>query len=289
MPHLTGEGSRSPARRPIDAVIFDWGGTLTPWHDVDSLAIWREYAHAYCSSPHAGGRAAGDGVGAADADQVARRLHLAEEAAWRAGRTENVAATLALIVRAAGLDPDAERHLPALSAYERAWEPHTWTDPDAVPLLAGLRQRGLRVGVLSNTVWTREYHERVFARDGVLEHLDGAVYSSEIAHVKPHPAAFAAALTAVGVDDPRRAVFVGDRLFDDVYGAARVGMRTVLVPHSTIPEHQRGHTEGEPDAVVKRLSDVLSVVDRWLAGPDDDGPDRSAGPLGQAGEVGRPA
>ena len=87
--------------------------------------------------------------------------------------------------------------------------------------------------------------------------------------MKPHPEAFLAALAAVDVRDPARAVFVGDRLFDDVYGAAAVGMRTIFVPHSTIPEHQRGHTEGEPDAVVGQLSEVLAVVDRWSADPSD--------------------
>jgi hypothetical protein len=25
----------------VDAVIFDWGGTLTPWHTVDFAECWR--------------------------------------------------------------------------------------------------------------------------------------------------------------------------------------------------------------------------------------------------------
>jgi putative hydrolase of the HAD superfamily len=37
------------------------------------------------------------------------------------------------------------------------------------------------------------------------------------------------------------------------------------VPHSAIPETQKGHVEGEPDAVVQRLADVLDVVDAWRA------------------------
>ncbi len=233
----------------VDAVVFDWGGTLTPWHTVDVLDIWRTYAQAY--DPQ-------------DVHDLARRLHEAEEAAWVAGRDEQTAATLGDVLRAAGVDTDDARHVLALAAYEQAWEPHTWTDPQAAPLLRALRERGLRTGVLSNTLWSRDHHERVFARDGVLDLIDGAVYSSEIAFVKPHPEAFQAALAAVGVTDPSRAVFVGDRLFDDVHGAAAVGMRTVFVPHSTIPEHQRGHTEGTPDAVVGQLSDVLAVVDGWI-------------------------
>ena len=138
-----------------------------------------------------------------------------------------------------------------------------FTDPDVPDLLAGLRERGIRVGVLSNTLWTREYHEEVFRRDGVLDLIDGAVYSSEIPWTKPHPEAFRAALAAVGVDDPARAVFVGDRPYDDIHGAKQVGMRAVLVPHSAIPDYQKGHVEGDPDAVVDRLADLLAVVDGW--------------------------
>jgi putative hydrolase of the HAD superfamily len=67
----------------------------------------------------------------------------------------------------------------------------------------------------------------------------------------------------VGVEQPERAVFVGDRPFDDIHGAKQVGMRAVLVPHSTIPDAQKGHVEGDPDAVVERLADVLAVVDGW--------------------------
>jgi putative hydrolase of the HAD superfamily len=67
------------------------------------------------------------------------------------------------------------------------------------------------------------------------------------------------------VSDPGRAVFVGDRPFDDIHGAKEVGMRAVLVPHSAIPPSQHGHTMGQPDAVVQRLLDLLDLVDQWGA------------------------
>ena len=70
-------------------------------------------------------------------------------------------------------------------------------------------------------------------------------------------------MEAVGVTDPAGCVFVGDRLFDDIWGAANVGMRTIHVPHSDIPLTQVGHTEGEPDAVAVRLADVYDAVAAW--------------------------
>jgi putative hydrolase of the HAD superfamily len=220
----------------VAAVIFDWGGTLTPWHTVDVRSSW---------------------LAAVSDEEQATRLLDAELAAWAASRDHQRSTTLADVVAAAGV-PDA-----FLEGYHGWWEPHTLIDPDVPALFAGLRERGIRIGVLSNTLWPRTEHERIFARDEVLALIDGAVYSSEIAWTKPHPNAFLAALAAVGVEDPASAVFVGDRPFDDIHGAKSVGMRAVLVPHSDIPAEQRGHVEGEPDAVITRLADLLPIIDSW--------------------------
>jgi len=134
-----------------------------------------------------------------------------------------------------------------------------------VPLFEGLHAAGIKVGVLSNTMWPREFHEQVFRRDGVLHLVDGAVYTSETPVGKPHADAFALALTAVGVDDASRAVFVGDRPWDDVHGAQVVGMRAIWVPHSDIPAHQQVAVEVVPDAVVQSIGEVLDVVLAWSA------------------------
>ena len=242
----------------VEAVLFDWGGTLTPWHTVDVRACWGAVAAAL--DPDRG-------------DELTDALLAAEQAVWVRSRDEHRSGTLAEVCTLAGaVLTDA-----ALRVYREQWDPHSLIDPEAPPVLAGLRSRGIKVGVLSNTIWSRAHHEEIFARDGVLDLLDGAVYSSEIPWTKPHPEAFLAAMTAVGATDPARCVFVGDRLFDDVYGAKNAGMRAVHVPHSTIPANQLGHTEGEPDAIVHRLSDLLTVVDGWLP-PRPDGAGRERPP-----------
>lgn len=231
----------------VEAVIFDWGGTLTPWHTFEVADIWRACAREL------------DGLPEAEVEAVTRRLCAAELDVWRGTRTSSRSATLDMLFRAAGVTPGAA----ALEAMFTAMEPHTYTDPEGPPLLRALRDRGIRVGVLSNTLWPRELHDRVFTRDRILDLIDGAVYSSEIAWAKPRAEAFRAALDAVGVRDPRRAVFVGDRLYDDVHGASSVGMRTIFVPHSVLPPHQIVPVQATPDAVVRRLGEVLDVVERW--------------------------
>jgi putative hydrolase of the HAD superfamily len=227
----------------VTAVIFDWGGTLTPWHTVDfeeeSLAL----ARAAVEAP----------------DGAAEALRRAGDVVWARSRDHHTSATVADLFTEAGLSHDESQ----LTAYREFWSPHTHTDPDVLPLFEELRADGLKVGVLSNTVWPRAWHEEFFRRDGVLHLIDGAVYTSEIPWTKPAPQAFRAAMDAVGVDDPSRCAFVGDRLFDDIWGAANAGMRTIHVPHSDIPRSQVGHSEGQPDAVVRRLAEVHGVVTGW--------------------------
>src|SRR5215467_2933805 len=147
----------------VDAVIFDWGGTLTPWHTIDNLEQWSAYARAY--DP-------------AHDEAIVDALLAAETEAWRLARDEHRATKFDTIIRTAGLEPIGPAHQRAVEAYQAWWEPHTFADPDVIPLFTELRERGIKVGVLSNTVWPRDYHELVFARDGVLHLIDGAVYTS---------------------------------------------------------------------------------------------------------------
>ena len=249
------------AGAPLKAVIFDWGGTLTPWHTVDLPQQWRVFAREVHGLPVEDPAMPVDDL--AEADSLALRIHAAEEKAWSRGRQTHESASIEAILAEAGVDPEDDRHLLALAAYRRFWEPHTHTDPQVRPLWEGLRDRGLKVGVLSNTIWTRAYHREVFQRDGVLDLIDGDVYSSEIHVVKPHPEAFLAACTAVGVD-PGSAAYVGDRLFEDVHGPQQVGMRAIWVPHSDIPVSQQVAVDVTPDAVAHELLDILDVVDGWL-------------------------
>lgn len=225
----------------IQAVIFDWGGTLTPWHSINIEQLW----FAICAHHF-------------EADQAAAHaaaLHAAEQELWQASAAEQCSATMGQLFARAGVEPTEA----FLAAYIRAWEPHTFTDPDVPGLMAWLRARGTKVGVLSNTMWPRQWHEDVFRRDGVLDLIDAAVYTSEIDWTKPHPEAFGSVLTALGVTDPGACVFVGDRPYDDVHGAQSAGMRAVLIPNSDVPPFGAA----VPDAIVARLAELRPLIEAW--------------------------
>lgn len=237
----------------IEAVIFDWGGTLTPWKEIDLLTQWRAYAEIL--HPDDDPRAA----------EVAKALVAAEQGRWAQIKATHRAFRLAEVVAdaAEALGRDVPYREEALAAYRERWVFATHTDPEVAPTLDALRARGASLGVLSSTAWPAAWHEDWLRRDGVFDRFDACVWSSDLDWTKPHAEAFHAVLAAVGVTDPSRAVYVGDRPFDDVSGAKAVGMRAVLVPHSNIPEDQRVPVDVHPDAVIQRLSDLPAVLADW--------------------------
>jgi putative hydrolase of the HAD superfamily len=94
---------------------------------------------------------------------------------------------------------------------------------DALPVLAELRGRGLKIGLVSNT--SRDLD--AFIRHFGLE-VDAWVASGTHGKVKPSPSIFRAVLELLQVE-PEAAVMVGDSPADDVEGAQAIGMRAFLI------------------------------------------------------------
>lgn len=233
---------------PLEAVIFDWGGTLSVFAEVDLVDMWRLAARRLAPDRE---------------DEVCARLFEVEEAAFARTRTDQRSAALPDLLaeasRALGLDVAEVVLEEAATHYLDTWTPHIVHDPDALPVLATLRESGLRTGLLSNTHWPRAFHEHFLERDGLAEKLDVRLYTSEMSHMKPHPKVFREALRALDVSTPAAAVYVGDRPYDDVWGASMSGLRTVWRRNALVPEFDGA----QPDAVIDRLPELLAVIEDW--------------------------
>jgi putative hydrolase of the HAD superfamily len=235
----------------LAAVIFDWGGTLTTSDlgRADLLDLWRLAAHRLDPNRE---------------DELVAALAAVDERFWQRTTTTFESWRLAEILEAAsaelGLDVTDAVIEEAATQHLDGWTTHIRHDKDAAAVLRRLRSRGLSIGLLSNTNWPRAFHEHFLDRDGLADLIDARLYTSDLGHVKPHPSVFLDALSAVGVDDPARAVFVGDRPYDDIYGAQQVGLRTVLRASLDVPPY-----DVQPDAVIDRLSELIGVIDRWDA------------------------
>ena len=94
---------------------------------------------------------------------------------------------------------------------------------DAAPALRELRERGLRLVVVSN--WDCSLPD-VLAGTGLLDLVDAVVASAVAGAEKPDPRIFEAALRAAGCG-PADAVHVGDSRANDIAGAAAAGIRAL--------------------------------------------------------------
>jgi HAD superfamily hydrolase (TIGR01509 family) len=147
-----------------------------------------------------------------------------------------------------------------LEAEHAAWEPARRLAATTHGLLESLRARGLKLGLVSNAFDPGWLLHCDLEQMGLAERLDVAVFSSEVGLRKPHPAIFERALEALGVR-PEDALFVGDRLYEDVRGAGELGMTTVQALWFRADEHPDGR---EPDFQAFTQLDVLNVVRRFL-------------------------
>jgi putative hydrolase of the HAD superfamily len=97
--------------------------------------------------------------------------------------------------------------------------------PDVIPALRELREDGLRLVVASN--WDCSLPAWLEPA-GVLQLVDGVVTSAEVGEAKPSPRVFVRALSLAGVE-PAQALHVGDKVGNDLAGAAAAGVRGVLI------------------------------------------------------------
>ncbi|MDP2390843.1 MAG: HAD family hydrolase [Acidobacteriota bacterium] len=105
---------------------------------------------------------------------------------------------------------------------------------DAAPVLKGLQDRGLKVGVISNSHRCLDAFREHFSLNGLI-HV--SVSSSAHGYMKPHRSIFDAALERAGVS-AGESMMVGDSLKHDVEGALKAGMQAVLLRRSgEVPPH----------------------------------------------------
>ena len=182
---------------------------------------------------------------------------------YAAGRPEEVeiAGLYDAALRGLGLELEPDLIERVMELEQEGWLSSVHVGPDVVETLTTLRARGLRLGLVSNAAYRPRLMTQQLAALGLLPYFDGVTFSSEVGVRKPHPEIFTDALRKVGVD-PRRALFVGDRVREDIQGPQQLGMRAVLSR-----EWRQEDDPGVADFVIQRFGELPAAVDRLAAGP----------------------
>ena len=240
--------------RPPRAVVFDLGGTLINWPD------WEGGAPAKWSAAY--DAIAGNGHALPARDAFVAAMRAAEKAHWERVDREHWSGPPTGVVsdgfRRLDLHASEKVLVAAMDAYARAVAGWSTVFPDTRETLVLLRERGYRLGLLSNTWWAAEWHNADLAAHGLSGLLDELIYTSDLPHSKPHPSVFAEIARRLDVPAAECAM-IGDRQIDDVSGAKAAGMRGIWRRNDAgFP------TSGvTPDAIVDQLSELPDLLRGW--------------------------
>jgi putative hydrolase of the HAD superfamily len=238
----------------LRAVLFDWGDTLMAF----------AYEPELVEAGHRAGLAALGRESLPESKEITAHFRERYEPMfWAPGTLEEIEypGLVRELLGHFGIEVSDQELDRYLEAEHTAWEPSRVLGGTTHALLESLRGRGLKLGLVSNAFDPGPLLHRDLEQLGIAERIDYAVFSSELGKRKPHAEIFERALEALGVG-AEEALFVGDRLYEDVRGASEVGMTTVQALWFRADENPDG---AEPDHQAFTQMDVLNIADRLLA------------------------
>ncbi len=149
----------------------------------------------------------------------------------------------------AGLDKE-----PLTAWYRAAMERQVAPDVEVNAMLAGLNERGVPWGIVTNGSPNQHAKCRAAGLDTLAPFI---IVSEEAGYRKPDPRIFRDALGATGLTEPNDVMFVGDNPVADIDGAKRFGMEAAWIrrgrkcPPDLLP----------PDHTIDHVTEVLNVAD----------------------------
>ena len=232
----------SSAFVPADAVVFDFYGTL-------SVSATRAE------------RRAGAGRVAASLGIPAEDLHAAIAATFTeraTGACGNLEQTMSWLAERCGYTPTRDQIVEACElrrstegVYARALR------PDAEPTVRALRNRGMKVGVLSDC--THELPE-IWSSLPIAEYVDATVFSVHAGVRKPHPSLYATVTSQLDVP-ATRCLYVGDGGSGELTGAVKAGMTAFqLVAPDAADAIIYDADSNWAGPIIHALSDVLGLI-----------------------------
>jgi putative hydrolase of the HAD superfamily len=129
-------------------------------------------------------------------------------------------------------------------------------DPDVIPTLIALRDKGCKIGIVSNGRSVKQWEKII--RLGLQHFFHKVVISEEVGVEKPESKIFDIALKKLHVNADE-AVYVGDTLETDVFGANKAGLVSVRLLKRKRKESPLDRTM-RPKVTIRRISELLSIL-----------------------------
>lgn len=241
--------------RSIQAVIFDLDDTLIDWSGRS--VSWDQYHRSHSDQLY--GYLQEQGYQLPPQQTLADLINAFNIEVWREAKSNWHGARFVDALDRAFRQLELENVdlQAALRAYN--WEPMPGVDvfPETLPVLQTLQQQEYKMGLITNSflpMWMRDVELDHYQ---LLPYLPKRITSGDTKYMKPHPAIF---WRMLGMLDcmPEQAVFVGDRLSNDILGGNNVGMVTVWRPNH---DNQDKSDTIVPDYTIQNLRQLLPILE----------------------------
>jgi HAD superfamily hydrolase (TIGR01509 family) len=244
----------------VKAVLFDFNATLIhspAWMDLEIRSLPNQAFAWLVEHGHI------DQLDDAEIGLAQAAFIQSRRAAEASGHETSHVDDLLAIAAALGRTHDIPLALAEQVIHALHWRcvPQTALIDGADLALNALRERGLRLGIVSNAAyapflaWTLEH----FGLAGLFEDI---VVSADVGVRKPDPRIFEIALERMALS-PSQAVYVGDDFGKDVVGSKVAGLRAIWFRETDGTELPDQPVR--PDATVSRLIDIPAWASRWAS------------------------
>ena len=239
----------------IDTVLFDMGGTLEDIHVDDesrhaSIQGVLDILRAHGIDPDKDFETAASAINAGweryGAYRDPRQRELKPEEIWGS-----------FVLTDFGLDEESVRsyaeelaHMWEVTHYHRTLRPHVRE------MLEGLKDLGMKLGVISNTASLYQVFD-ILKEYGIRDYFQDVTLSSVTGYRKPNPNIFMVSLHQVQ-SDPAHCAYVGDTISRDVIGPIRMGFGATFHIDSYLTRLKDTHISPDVKATYN-IQDIYEV------------------------------
>ena len=239
----------------IDTVLYDMGGTLEDIHVDDesrhaSIQGVLDILRAHGIDPDKDFETAASAINAGweryGAYRDPRQRELKPEEIWGS-----------FVLTDFGLDEESVRsyaeelaHMWEVTHYHRALRPHVRE------MLEGLKDLGMKLGVISNTASLYQVFD-ILKEYGIRDYFQDVTLSSVTGYRKPNPNIFMVSLHQVQ-SDPAHCAYVGDTISRDVIGPIRMGFGATFHIDSYLTRLKDTHISPDVKATYN-IQDIYEV------------------------------
>jgi HAD superfamily hydrolase (TIGR01549 family) len=239
----------------IKAVLFDLGDTLLNFGKIDATRLFTKGARSSYDYLKQQGQPVGSFAFYLWQNLI--RLHIRNLFARMTGRDFDALALLQKIGTKKGVKLSSEQWQHVAWLWYEPLSKVAEIEPGMKNTLTELKNKGLKLGIVSNTFVNSSSLEKHLKELSLLDFFTVRVYSYEFDFRKPNLQIFRVAAERIG-ETLDKILFVGDRIDKDIQPAIKTGMYAVL---------KEAYTNADKDIPkgihkIKNLAELPSLIER---------------------------